>query len=59
MHPSHSVFLDAIAARRRLSVRFVSRKEGRELTRICAPLDFGPLRGALPPGTPLIHAISA
>jgi hypothetical protein len=49
MHAGHATFLEAIAARRRLSVRFFSRKEGRELTRICAPLDFGPLRGALPP----------
>ena len=47
MHPSHSLFLDAIAAKRRLSVRFVSRKEGQELVRVCAPLDYGPLRGAL------------
>jgi hypothetical protein len=47
MHASHQVFLDAIAAKRRLSVRFHSRKEGKELTRVCAPLDYGPLRGAL------------
>jgi hypothetical protein len=47
MHASHTTFLDAIAAKRRLSVRFFSRKEGRELVRVCAPLDFGPLRGAL------------
>jgi hypothetical protein len=43
MHASHATFLDAIVAKRRLSVRFFSRKE----VRICAPLDFGPLRGAL------------
>ncbi len=49
MHASHATFLEAIAAKRRLSVRFFSRKEGRELTRTCAPLDFGPLRGAQPP----------
>jgi hypothetical protein len=47
MHASHSVFLDAIAGKRRLSVRFFSRRQGRELVRLCAPLDFGPLRGAL------------
>jgi hypothetical protein len=47
MHASHTVFLDALAAKRRLSVRFFHRKEGRELVRVCAPLDFGPLRGAL------------
>ena len=47
MHADHQVFLDAIAARRRLSVQYFSRKENRELVRVCAPLDLGPLRGAL------------
>jgi hypothetical protein len=49
MHADHQVFLDALVAKRRLSVRFFSKKEGRELTRICAPLDYGPLRGAAEP----------
>ena len=49
MHASHQVFLDAIAGKRRLSVRFSSKKEGRERTCVCAPLDFGPLRGAIDP----------
>jgi hypothetical protein len=49
MHADHPVFLDAIAAKRKLSVRFFSRKEGRELVRTCAPLDFGPLRGSHDP----------
>ena len=47
MHADHQIFLDAIVAKRRLAVRFFSKKEGRELIRTCAPLDFGPLRGAL------------
>jgi hypothetical protein len=47
MHAAHQVFLDAIAGKRRLSVTFNSKKEGRELTRVCAPLDYGPLRGGL------------
>lgn len=47
MHADHQAFLDAIASKRRLSVRFFSRKEKQERTRICAPLDYGPLRGAL------------
>jgi hypothetical protein len=47
MHADHPIFLDAIAARRRLTVQFFSRKENRELVRVCAPLDVGPLRGAL------------
>ena len=49
MHPAHQVFLDALAAKQKLSVRFFSRKEKKEKTRVCAPLDFGPLRGALEP----------
>ena len=49
MHADHQLFLDALAARRRLSVRFISKKEGRERTCICAPLDYGPLRGAAEP----------
>ena len=47
MHPSHSLFLDAIASRHRLSVQFLHRKQQRQLTRVCAPLDYGPLRGAI------------
>lgn len=49
MHADHQLFLDALIAKRRLSLRFHSKKEGRELTRICAPLDYGPLRGAVEP----------
>ncbi len=47
MHSDHQLFLDALADQHRVSLRFFSKKEDRELTRICAPLDFGPLRGAL------------
>ena len=47
MHADHDVFLEALHAKRRLSVRFFSKKEKRELTRVCAPLDYGPLRGAV------------
>ena len=43
----HAVFLDALAQKRRISLRFFDRKIGREVVRTCAPLDFGPLRGAL------------
>ena len=46
MHADHQVFLDALSAKRRLEVRFLSHKEGREVVRICAPLDYGPLRGS-------------
>ncbi len=47
MPVDHQMFLDAIAQRRRLSVRFIHPKEKRELVRTCAALDFGPLRGAI------------
>ena len=54
IHDAHATFLDALAAKRRLSVRFIAREKGRklgrELVRTCAPLDFGPLRGALEAG---------
>lgn len=46
MHADHQTFLDAIASKQKLSVRFFSKKENRERTRICAALDYGPLRGA-------------
>jgi hypothetical protein len=49
MHADHQVFLDALFAKRRLSVRFFSKKENRERVRVCAPLDYGPLRGASEP----------
>jgi hypothetical protein len=50
MHADHQIFLDALAAKRRLAVRYFSKKEGGvERTRICAPLDYGPLRGAAEP----------
>jgi hypothetical protein len=45
MHAQHQLFLDAIAHKRRLTVRFVSPKEKKELVRTCAALDYGPLRG--------------
>lgn len=46
MHADHQLFLDSIASRRRLSVRFFSKKKQKELTATCAALDYGPLRGA-------------
>ena len=47
MHAEHQVFLDAIAGKQRLTVKFSRAKEGRVVTRVCAPLDYGPLRGGL------------
>lgn len=45
-HPDHQTFLDALASKSKLSVRYFHKKEKRELVQICAALDFGPLRGA-------------
>ena len=45
MHANHQVFVDALLAKKRLRVEFRD-KTGRTVTRICAPLDYGPLRGA-------------
>lgn len=49
MHDNHALFLEALATRHRLSVRFfeTTGKARREVVRVCAPLDFGPLRGAV------------
>ena len=46
MHEHHQLFLDAIASRRRLSLRFFDKKQQKERTATCAALDYGPLRGA-------------
>lgn len=46
MHAAHQVFVDALNAKKRLTVKFRDSKTGREVTRVCAPLDYGPLRGA-------------
>jgi len=45
MHAGHQVFLDALAQKRQVEIRFFHAKEKKELVRVCAPLDFGPLRG--------------
>ena len=42
------MFLDAIAAKRKLTVKYYNRKESREREQVCAALDFGPLRGGDP-----------
>src|SRR5688572_716480 len=45
MHADHQVFVDALIAKKRLVVELRD-KSGRTVTRTCAPLDYGPLRGA-------------
>lgn len=46
MHVDHAAFLEALAEKRQVTVTFFHAKEKRERTLTCAPLDFGPLRGA-------------
>lgn len=49
MHAEHQLFLDALLAKRCITVSYYSRKEGKNVVRKCAPLDYGPLRGAIEP----------
>ncbi len=46
MHADHALFLGALETKHLVTVTFFHAKEGRERTATCAPLDFGPLRGA-------------
>ena len=46
MHADHAVFLDALERKRQVTITFFDRKRDAERTLTCAPLDFGPLRGA-------------
>lgn len=45
MHADHALFLGALETKHHVTVIFLD-KDGREQTATCAPLDFGPLRGA-------------
>lgn len=38
------IFVQAISARRKVQVRFFSKEDGAALTRVCAPMDYGPGR---------------
>lgn len=46
--PRHPVasFLEALRARRQVLVRFYSSEDNALITRVCAPLDYGPSRRA-------------
>ena len=49
MHADHQVFLDALRDKRQLTISFFDKKENKDRTCTCAPLDFGPLRGQKEP----------
>jgi len=40
------IFINAINQKRKLRVTFYSFDDGRNITRVCAPMDFGPSRRA-------------
>ena len=46
MHADHAIFLTALESKHQVTITFFHAKEAREATLTCAPLDFGPLRGA-------------
>lgn len=47
MHQDHDAFVAGIEARTKVVLTFVSKEDlGRQLTRTCAPMDFGPSRRA-------------
>lgn len=37
-------FIDSIHAKTKIKLKFFSKEDGRLLTRLCAPMDFGPSR---------------
>jgi hypothetical protein len=46
MHSDHAHFLTAIETTSHVRLAFFDVKSGKDRTVVCAPLDFGPLRGA-------------
>ena len=41
-HPQHALFIQAIQDKKKISITFHSAKDGMDVTRIGAPMDFGP-----------------
>ena len=44
-----SIFLDALHKKRKVLVRFYSIEDGAVLSRVCAPMDYGPSRRSKDP----------
>jgi hypothetical protein len=42
MIPNHARFIEAIKAKKKVSVRFYSKPDSGVLDRVCAPMDYGP-----------------
>lgn len=43
-HSDHDTFIEAIHSKKMVSVTYYAKKYGKNRTRLCAPLDFGPSR---------------
>lgn len=48
-HRDHEIFLSAINGLNKVRITFFSHKEGADVTRTCAPMDFGPKARENPP----------
>jgi hypothetical protein len=46
MHQDHNVFIDGIINKSKVALDFFSKEDGQVLSRLCAPMDFGPSRRA-------------
>lgn len=46
MHRDHDIFVAAIHSRTRVQLAFVRKDGAQKLTRLCAPMDYGPVRTA-------------
>lgn len=48
-HRDHDIFISAIHSLNKVRVTFFSHKDGADVTRTCAPMDFGPKAKENPP----------
>jgi len=46
MHTDHTHFLEALTAKHRVLLTFFSNEDRAPITRVCAPMDYGPSRRA-------------
>lgn len=46
MHRDHPIFIDCLHQKRKVRLIFFSLEDQRQLTRTCAPMDYGPNRRA-------------
>lgn len=46
MHKNHEIFIEALLNKKKVKLDFYSKEDSFVLSRICAPMDFGPSRRA-------------